>query len=176
MRKRTTDSASKYPLKELRVLFLHGLESGMSGSKAKQLSEHFTTHVCDLQVSGTSLRKRNSFLRHGLFVMLPLILGWLFVTLIIHLFLFLHWVFIFISAFVFVFTLGFVLKAHIIRVTVARTINGCLSIVEKDIQSFSPQVIVGSSLGGALVVFLLKRRIWRGSTLICFAQHMVSIG
>ena len=43
---------------------------------------------------------------------------------------------------------------------------GSVAVQSKAIQSFSPEVIVGSSWGGAVAVELIRRGIWRGPTLL----------
>ena len=49
---------------DLRVLFMHGLESGTTGDKAMYLREHFrTVAVPDMQVSKYRLDRRNSLPR-----------------------------------------------------------------------------------------------------------------
>ena len=81
----------------MKVLFLHGLESGPRGHKARYLAEHF-----EALTPGMDTRDR----------------------------------------------------------------EGCLQVQREAIASFAPDVIVGSSFGGALAVALLARGDWKGPTLL----------
>jgi hypothetical protein len=44
--------------------------------------------------------------------------------------------------------------------------EGCLAVHEEALRSFRPDVLVGSSFGGAVAVELLRRALWRGPTLL----------
>jgi len=44
--------------------------------------------------------------------------------------------------------------------------EGCVAVQAEAIRSFEPDVLVGSSFGGAVAVELLARRVWRGRTLL----------
>lgn len=43
---------------------------------------------------------------------------------------------------------------------------GCLALQEAELARFGPDVLVGSSFGGAVVVELMRRGVWRGATLL----------
>jgi alpha/beta superfamily hydrolase len=51
--------------------------------------------------------------------------------------------------------------------------EGCVRVQAATIASFKPDVLVGSSFGGAVAVALLQRGVWRGPTLLLAqaAQH-----
>jgi alpha/beta superfamily hydrolase len=51
--------------------------------------------------------------------------------------------------------------------------EGCVALHAETIASFRPDILVGSSFGGAVAVALLQRRLWRGPTLLLAqaAQH-----
>lgn len=44
--------------------------------------------------------------------------------------------------------------------------EACIQVQTDHIASFSPQVLIGSSFGGAVVLALLQRGLWRGPTLL----------
>jgi predicted esterase len=44
--------------------------------------------------------------------------------------------------------------------------EACVELHARTLESFRPDVVVGSSFGGAVVVELLKRNLWRGPTLL----------
>jgi predicted esterase len=82
---------------ELRVLFIHGLESHPQGTKARVLGEHFRTETPRMDT---------------------------------------------------------------------RDFEGCVQAQAAAIRRFRPDVLVGSSFGGAIAVALLQRGLWRGPTLL----------
>jgi alpha/beta superfamily hydrolase len=66
--------------------------------------------------------------------------------------------------------------AHCTALTPAmdtRDFEGCVALHAATIASFQPDVLVGSSFGGAVGVALLQRRVWCGPTLLLAqaAQH-----
>ena len=44
--------------------------------------------------------------------------------------------------------------------------EGCVATQHAEIQRFAPQVVVGSSFGGAVALALLQRELWAGPTLL----------
>jgi len=52
-------------------------------------------------------------------------------------------------------------------------VEGCVTVHAATLASFKPDVLVGSSFGGAVAVALLQRGVWRGPTLLLAqaAQH-----
>ncbi len=68
------------------------------------------------------------------------------------------------------------LAEHFTAITPAmdtRDFEGCVALHAATIASFKPDVLVGSSFGGAVAVALLQRGVWRGPTLLLAqaAQH-----
>jgi alpha/beta superfamily hydrolase len=53
--------------------------------------------------------------------------------------------------------------------------EGCVRLQEQTLASFRPDVLVGSSFGGAVAVALLQRSVWTGPTLL-LAQAAVKRG
>ena len=44
--------------------------------------------------------------------------------------------------------------------------EACVRVQSEELRSFEPEVLVGSSFGGAVAVTLLQRRLWAGPTLL----------
>jgi hypothetical protein len=91
---------------KLRVLFVHGQESGPQGTKARLLAEHFDALTPAMDT---------------------------------------------------------------------RDFEGCVRQIGRAIAEFEPDVVVGSSFGGAVAVALLQRELWRGPTLL-LAQAAAQLG
>ncbi len=85
------------PVSDLRVLFIHGLESHPQGTKARVLGDHFRTETPAMDT---------------------------------------------------------------------RDFEACVQVQAAAIRRFRPDVVVGSSFGGAIAVALLQRGLWRGPTLL----------
>ena len=47
-----------------------------------------------------------------------------------------------------------------------RDFEGCVALQARELEAFRPQLLIGSSFGGAVVVALLARGLWRGETLL----------
>ncbi len=70
-----------------------------------------------------------------------------------------------------------VLAAHFVARTPAmdtQDFASCVSVQHETIEQFRPDVLVGSSFGGAVAVELLQRNLWRGPTLLLAqaARHL----
>jgi predicted esterase len=84
-------------MSQLRVLFVHGLESSPQGKKARLFAEHFDARTPAMDTSNFA---------------------------------------------------------------------ACVELQAREVAEFQPDVVVGSSFGGAVVVALLERGLWRGKTLL----------
>ncbi len=61
------------------------------------------------------------------------------------------------------------LAAHFAACTPAmdtRVFSSCVHVHAETLRSFQPDVLIGSSFGGAVVVELLRRGLWKGPTLL----------
>jgi len=70
------------------------------------------------------------------------------------------------------------LAAHFDALTPAmdtRDFEGCVRQIAQAIEEFRPELVVGSSFGGAVAVALLQRGLWRGPTLL-LAQAAAGLG
>lgn len=100
-----------------RVLYVHGLESGVNGFKARYLAKHFKESFCAPMINS----------RKGLWS--------------------------------------------------STAFEECLDIQSQAVQSFRPDVLVGSSFGGAIVLELIQRKIWCGpAVLLCPAHKLIARG
>lgn len=102
----------------MKVLFLHGLESGPQGQKARYLAERFEARTPDMQ-TGTSAAAR---LQQA--------------------------------------------DPETRRKAEVALFERSLALQRAEVASFRPDVLVGSSFGGALAVALLREGAWRGPTLL----------
>lgn len=154
------------PQKNLRILFMHGLEAGPGGNKDRFLRQHFE-HVCtpDMQMSIYRLTKSNSVLRNML--CLPLFFGWvimatgtlLWVILSCESWAWLIWGVSFFSIFV-------IMRKILIRQALAASIDHSVEIQAHAIQEFQPDIVVGSSWGGFIALLCASRGIYTGPQLL----------
>jgi len=68
------NNSSAAPRKPLKVLFMHGLESGPHGSKDTYLRRHFEVCTPEMKTSLFGVTRTNSVVRNAL--RRPLFLGW----------------------------------------------------------------------------------------------------
>lgn len=101
----------------MRVLFLHGLESGPQGQKARYLAERFEARTPDMQTgAGVAARAQ--------------------------------------------------LPPAERRAAEVQLFQRAVALQRAEVESFRPDVLVGSSFGGAVAVALLREGAWRGPTLL----------
>ena len=163
--------------KKLRVLFLHGLESSIHGRKAKYLMERYEHCMCvDLQTSLWNPFRANCLAKYlivgniklqiGVVVMLvaisvfkfagvSLLNGMLIVSLLMAPALFLLWN-------------GW---PEMVSKATYSMMEFSLEKTEKAVRSFRPDVIVGSSFGGAVAVFALLSHFYTGPTVLLCPAH-----
>lgn len=156
-----------------RVLFLHGLESGPGGDKVQQLRAAGLDVVApDMEMSLRRLDRRNSVVRNllrlpetraaaALAVTTALVggrRGWLTAGL---------------GAAAWIRVRGATLRRNALR----RSYEACIAIQREAIERVRPDVLLGSSWGGAVAVELVARGAWRGPTvLLAPAFHRVAHG
>lgn len=138
------------------VLFLHGLESGTNGRKARYLKKKFPgSEAPDMQMSALNPRKRNSpakwLIPFAVVVMMSFsVVGYTSS-------LFQSCVFLSISAFMFV-ALG--------RWRMKVALAACVDVAVEAIATATPTVLVGSSWGGAVALRCLELGHWQGPTVL----------
>jgi hypothetical protein len=139
-----------------RVLFLHGLESGPCGNKAQVLSAIFGPNsVCapDMQVSLHRFDKKNSMVRALVYSPQAWLLALAtLVEIIILITDFDHGYFG-----LGVFALLFYVGMNIVRDVVRKVNEVCIALQKQALDTFRPDLVVGSSYGGGIALFLIAR-------------------
>lgn len=108
------------------VSYVHGLESGLNGSKHRYLTKNYKTcYFKSMEMSKWKLNKKNSFLR--------------------------------------------TLLKNFFRPSRAAedSLRGCLNIQAAELKVNRPDLIVGSSWGGAIGLLLVSEGIWDGPIVLC---------
>lgn len=153
------------------VLFVHGLESRANGSKTILLREQgFDVRAHDMDMGVSQITRKNSVVRMAL--RLPevqIVLGGLLLTLgltrskkgvALATSLGSSWL-----------TLR---KDVVTGQALARSFAACVEIQKRAVQKENPDIVIGSSWGGAVVVELMRQGIWNGPTiLLAPAVHRV---
>lgn len=148
----------------MRVLYVHGLEAGPKGTKGRYLKKHFIdTFAEDMETSIFNIRKKNSLIRNlfrnpeALFYVTTM-----FAT--------------FGGFYAFAIFPFFALyrRQSLIEFAFKSMLEKCVEIQKNAIETHKPDILVGSSLGGAVVVELIRRKIWTGKALIlCPAFQLI---
>jgi hypothetical protein len=149
----------------LRVLFVHGLESGPSGGKVVGMRELGLEVVAvDMHMSQWRLDKKNSFLRNILrlwqaWMTLFLLLGALPVALLAN-----PWsgVAMGVGAIVW----GRIRWKSWVALAISKSLTACVDIQRGALAQQEIDVVVGSSWGGAVCIELLVAAHWSGPTLL----------
>jgi hypothetical protein len=142
----------------MKILFIHGLESGPGGHKHTYLKQNHTVLCPDM--SNYSIFTR-SFYRIPYFIAgffsLPLIFYVAYLTS--------FWILLLLP-------LYFLL---IWRMGCDYVVKKCFSIQVESIKTWEPELLVASSFGGAILLLLIKEKIWQGpSLLLAPAQGAIS--
>ena len=151
---------------DIRVLFIHGLEGHPNGSKVRQLrAQGFEVHAADMQMSLWQLRRSNSVARHllrlpevrllglaglvgltaslwrrsapGAAASLALPAAWLALR-----------------------------RRRLFANAIGRSFDACLEVQREAVAAVQPDVLVGSSWGGALAAQLVLEGSWSGPTVL----------
>lgn len=144
----------------VRVLYMHGLESGPRGRKVQALKSLFNVCSPNMHVS-VSFHKSNGIARH---IMLSwpfmtacaLLVAWSFALL--QLFPERAWLLILLSC-LFV---GMSTWRFFVRRGLRKAVNNSIEIQRQAIEAFKPDVVVGSSWGGGMALLCSHMHIWRG--------------
>ncbi len=150
----------------LKILFMHGLESGPKGSKARYLQQNFQ-NVCipNMQMSLFDIRKSNSVLRNILscpifFIWLTAaIIGLILALLTCKLLALLIWSITFSG-------ILFVIRKCLIQQGLSASLERCIKIQADAIHNFQPDIIVGSSWGAFLALMCTSRGLYSGPQLL----------
>lgn len=154
-----------------RILFVHGLESRANGSKTILLREQgFDVRAHDMDMGTSQISRKNSVVRMAL--RLPevqLVLGGLLVTLGLTRSK---------KGLMLAAALGgqwLTLRKNVVTGrALANSFAACVEIQKQAIAQENPDIVLGSSWGGAVVVELMRQGIWKGPTiLLAPAVHRV---
>mmetsp|Transcript_15048 Transcript_15048/g.34269 ORF Transcript_15048/g.34269 Transcript_15048/m.34269 type:complete len:246 (+) Transcript_15048:67-804(+) len=137
--------------KRVRVLFAHGLESGQLGAKAHYMRDHFELEVPDMAMSAYNPLKANSPSRAVLALGLG-VTGCAFLA----------------PAHVFVgcSLLSVGALVPLTRWRMRRALDRCAETHREALSTFKPDVLVGSSWGGAVALKCLEQGYWSGPTVL----------
>lgn len=150
-----------------RVLFIHGLESSPQSTKVQKMRDAgFDVHAVDMHVSKYNIIKKHAMIRsvfrtQSFRYWLLLTMGMIGFSMFRHL----PWtqiLMLFLVGNIFLYFWRRNLIAEAWKISVASSI----AIQEKAILDFKPNVIVGSSYGGAITCELIRRGIWTGPTIL----------
>ncbi len=148
-----------------KVLYMHGLESGPRGRKVERLSRNFDVHAVDM---GGILRRGRSSTNPDTLVLVQALVAGLFLTLYLA-----RYSTAFNSAMTLFGTV--VVSVGLYKMIVSKVVYACLRAQVEAIESFAPDIVVGSSFGGALGVMAIGEGHWNGPTLLlCPAHKLVS--
>jgi hypothetical protein len=152
-----------------KILFLHGLEAGLNGNKSQYLKNIFKNDCItpDLEVSIYKIWLKNSFIRNILknkrihfilfFIMILVKLISNFTKL---------YFLSFLIGIIFFIILIILNKNYLISEAVKVSMENNIKIAEDEIKKHNPEIIIGSSWGGGIIINLIKKGIWKGNSLI----------
>ena len=152
---------------KLKILYIHGLESGPRGTKVGMLKSDFDVYAPDMHMSVLKCSRKNSFLRKALYQhSLPFI-----ISIIILSFAIAgdgYYTYILYGIFGLYVLILIIFRNRFKGFIVSSSLNGCLKIQKLAIDEYKPDLIVSSSWGGAIAFEILKQNIWNGPMiLIC---------
>lgn len=155
-------------MRQPRVLYMHGLESGPQGRKARDLGKVFDVYAPDMHVSMSDFSKGNSIARNILrtsalrFYFLGTAglvaavvtgaISWAWTTLLVA-----------------VTVAGLLTATVAFRQALDLSLMGCIAIQQDAIKTFKPDMIVGSSWGGAVASMLLHQGALQGLPVLLLA-------
>lgn len=152
-------------LAEKKVLFLHGLESGHKGRKYQAIRKSFTS-VSSMDMSSYCNLRKN-WIYQPFFALIPILISipsipliadttpqkWTFFSLI---------------------ALPCVVAIVVcLRIGIRSVIRNCMRLQLKEIEAFQPDIIVGSSFGGAIAAFLILEGHWHGPALLLAPAYSI---
>ncbi len=155
-----------------RILFIHGLEGSPKGTKVIKLREQgFEVHAEDMFMSVMDLKRQNSVIRNLLrlkepWIVLAIIIGFLAVSVME------GWAtqsnaLWFALCAILMSRLWVKLRAKdMASQAMGSSFDACVAIQANAVRAVKPDIVVGSSWGGAVAVKLLADGIWNGPTIL----------
>lgn len=135
-----------------RVLFVHGLESGPGGTKMRYLMKYFTVDCPDMHMSAYNPFKANGPSRWLLVLAVATLGGCLAAP---------SW-----RLKAGVACVGVGLSVPVARWRMRRALEACVHLQALAIKDFRPDVLVGSSWGGAVALRAMEKGIWTGPVVL----------
>ena len=150
----------------LKLLFIHGLEGHPNGAKVRMLrAQGFEVRAEDMQMSLMRFGKRNSALRNALRLPEVRFFAAVFVLALV------LCVALDASPFLFAAVLASPLwlalrRRALVRGGLAKSFDVCVEVQRRALREDAPDILVGSSWGGAVAAELLVRGDWTGPTVL----------
>lgn len=152
--------------KPIKVLFIHGLESKPNGAKVRGLRKQgFDVRCDDMYMSLFRLHRPNAIMRNVL--RLPIVRLWaLSLALIPIVGWLVNWFWVALALNAFVLILGLIQKERVFARACMMSLEACISIQQRALEAYKPDIIIGSSWGGAVTGELMRRGLWTGPTIL----------
>lgn len=143
-----------------RVMYVHGLESGPTGKKAKLLAEAGFDVTAVLMPCSQKYALRDPLITVWAVLTVALVVGAAFTS----------WVHAAAAS-----VIGAVAFLPVKAIVTRRVLERSLEVQRRHLELAKPDVVLGSSFGGAVSLELLRRGLWRGPTvLLCPAHERVT--
>ena len=150
---------------ELKILFIHGLEAGPFGKKYQYLkNKGYNVRSTSMNLSLWNLSRRNGILRN--FLLKPRTLAFILSLISTIVFLILklsNWLLI-VDGVIGIITGLLLVKTF--RQVVSEIFEICVNIQKQEIEHFNPDLLIGSSFGGAVALACVIRGYWEKNTLL----------
>ena len=160
----------------LKILYVHGWESGPNGIKSQALQKKFDVYGKEQSVGAFNIFKKNSVISNIIkqqFLYIAGLIGSVFGTYYylnnkkqdinknknkIYLY----------TSLISLFWFGtiWIKRDYIISKALKASINSSIIIQRNAILKHKPDILIGSSFGGAVIMYLLRKKIWNGPTIL----------
>ena len=158
----------------MKILYIHGLESGVHGHKVTALRKHFGDNnvvLEEMELSMTGLSKRNGILRRLLTIAGPTLgLGGASILLLAY---DKGWFASFVAFLVLIGYL-FISRKKFVSAALRKSFYSCVEIQRNAIRIHQPDIIIASSFGGAVALELLRTSVFSGPCIaLCPAFQLI---
>ena len=147
------------------IIFLNEINKESSCDIRNFLSKEYNSLNPDLQIAEFKINKKNSFLKNFLldiYFHLPIF----FISILSYLISLKSLTYGFIFFFVALLLLILIGRTIYIRRAVSKSLESNIEGVEKIIKKVDPDILIGHGWGGAVIVNLIERQIWKGNTIL----------
>lgn len=153
-------------MNSLKILYVHGMEGNNNGLKATALKKEFTVHSDNQHVTIFKPYLKNSPIRHLISSqIIPMIasISAIYYGVKNNT----QWYSKYLYSIVAMYGISlFIFRRKLIRNAIKTSFEKCISIQQKAILSFNPDLVIASSWGGAVTMELIKRGIYFGPTIL----------